>query len=106
MKTFFTSALLFVLLLTLACSSGDEMEAQALRSRSADFENNNGRSVDINHATAEELATLPGIGPGLAARIIEHRRSYGKFRKPEHLMMVRGIGDKRFRKLEAMVKAG
>jgi DNA uptake protein ComE-like DNA-binding protein len=39
---------------------------------------------------------LPGIGKGLAERIIEHRQKYGPFAKPEHLIMVRGISEHRF----------
>jgi len=45
------------------------------------------------------LEKLPGIGRGLAERIVEHREKYGPFRRPEHLIMVRGISDKRFRAL-------
>jgi DNA uptake protein ComE-like DNA-binding protein len=40
---------------------------------------------------------------GLAARIIEHRERYGTFRRPEHLIIVRGISDKRFRALRDLI---
>jgi competence protein ComEA len=59
--------------------------------------------VNINSASANELETLPGIGHGLAERIIEHRQKYGPFRRPEHLLIVRGISDKRFRALEELI---
>ena len=52
--------------------------------------------ININTASAEELEALPGIGKGLAERIIEHRHKYGPFAKPEHLIMVRGISEHRF----------
>jgi len=55
--------------------------------------------ININTASANELETLPGIGRGLAARIIEHREKHGSFRRPEHLIIVRGISDRRFRAL-------
>ena len=55
--------------------------------------------ININTASAKELEKLPGIGKGLAGRIIEHREKYGPFRRREHLIMVRGISDKRFRAL-------
>lgn len=59
--------------------------------------------ININTATANELETLPGIGKGLAARIIEHREQHGPFRRPEHLIIVRGISDKRFRGLRQLI---
>jgi len=52
--------------------------------------------ININTASAKDLEALPGIGKGLAERIIEHRRKYGPFAKPEHLIMVRGISEHRF----------
>jgi len=36
--------------------------------------------VNINTATADQLTTLPGVGPKLAARIIEYRQKSGSFR--------------------------
>lgn len=59
--------------------------------------------VNINTASAEELEKLPGIGRALAARIISYREQYGRFRRAEHLIMVRGIGDRRFRRLRPLV---
>lgn len=54
------------------------------------------KRININIASAKELEALPGIGKGLAERIIEHRQKYGPFAKPEHLIMVRGISEHRF----------
>src|SRR5471030_3136337 len=59
--------------------------------------------VNINTATAQELEKLPGIGRGFAQRIVEHREKYGSFRRPEHLIMVRGLSDKRFRALRKLI---
>jgi competence ComEA-like helix-hairpin-helix protein len=59
--------------------------------------------ININRASREELARLPGIGEGLAARIVEHRERYGAFRRTEHLLMVRGISERRFEQLRARV---
>jgi competence ComEA-like helix-hairpin-helix protein len=61
------------------------------------------RLVNINRATREELARLPGVGVGIAARIVEHRERYGAFRRAEHLLMVRGISERRFEQLRAFV---
>ena len=59
--------------------------------------------ININTASAKELEALPGIGKGLAERIIEHRQQYGRFRRAEHLIMVRGISDERFRALRHLI---
>jgi competence protein ComEA len=59
--------------------------------------------VNLNTATANELATLPGVGPAVAARIIEYREKNGAFKKIEDLMNVRGIGEKTFLKLKPLV---
>jgi comEA protein len=61
--------------------------------------------VSINEASREELERLPGIGPALAARIVEHRERHGRFRRAEHLMLVRGIGERRFLRLRPYVTA-
>lgn len=49
-------------------------------------------SLDLNSATAEQLDALPGIGPVLAARIVEHRGRHGPFRHVDELLSVPGIG--------------
>ena len=59
--------------------------------------------VNINDATREELERLPGVGPALAARIVEHRERHGRFRRAEHLLLVRGISERRFRQLRPHV---
>src|SRR2546423_15064195 len=61
------------------------------------------KRININTASADELEKLPGIGKALAARIIEHREKYGSFRTPEHLIIVRGISDKRFRAMRELI---
>ena len=59
--------------------------------------------VNINTGSLEELDTLPGIGPAIAARIIEFRTKNGPFRRAEDLMNVRGIGEKKFLKLKGRI---
>jgi competence protein ComEA len=48
--------------------------------------------INVNTATQEELEALPGIGPALAARIVEHRNQHGPFASVEALVDVSGIG--------------
>jgi competence protein ComEA len=60
--------------------------------------------VSINGASETELQKLPGVGPAMAARIIQHRKESGKFTDPEQLMDVSGIGEKKFAKMRPFVK--
>ena len=60
--------------------------------------------VSINLAPREELERLPGVGPALAARIVEHRERHGPFRRLEHLLLVRGISERRLRELRPLIK--
>ena len=62
--------------------------------------------VNLNTATAVELATLPGIGPAKAEAIIKDRATNGNYENIEDLTRVKGIGDKMVLKLkkEATVK--
>jgi competence ComEA-like helix-hairpin-helix protein len=62
-----------------------------------------GSVVNINTASPQELQRLPGVGAVIAERIIAHREQYGPFRRAEHLMMVRGVSDRKFRQLRAMI---
>lgn len=49
--------------------------------------------VSLNTATAEQLDTLPGVGPVLAQHIIDYRTQHGGFRSVDELREVNGIGD-------------
>lgn len=53
--------------------------------------------VPINRASAEELCAIKGIGPALAARIIDYRTRKGPFRSSRDLDKVPGIGDKKLK---------
>jgi len=62
--------------------------------------------VNINTASVEQLAALPGIGEKLAARIVEQRQKSGSFKSVQELMTVRGIGEKNLAKLEPQLTVG
>lgn len=53
------------------------------------------RPININTANEIELERLPGIGPVLAARIIEERETGGPFISADDLERVPGIGEKK-----------
>lgn len=53
-----------------------------------------GALIDLNTADAAELETLPGVGPELAARIVDWRSQNGRFASVDDLLQVTGIGAK------------
>jgi competence protein ComEA len=60
--------------------------------------------VDLNTATAEQLETLPRVGPSLAARIIAWRSAHGRFARVADLGRVPGIGDRTLASLTPLVR--
>ena len=61
--------------------------------------------ININTASAKELAQLKNVGPKYAVRIIEHRQKYGPFKMTEELMDVPGIGLRTFDKIKDQIIA-
>jgi len=61
-----------------------------------------GARVNLNAASAAELARLPGVGPAKAKAIVDYR-SAEPFRKPEDLRKVKGIGDKLYERLKDQI---
>jgi competence protein ComEA len=59
--------------------------------------------INLNTATANELQTLPGIGPTMAQRILTWRAQHGQFDSITQLKDVGGIGTAKFAKLEQLV---
>lgn len=62
-----------------------------------------GGVIFINSATQEELQTLPGVGPAMAARIIEHREVNGNFTSFEDLDEVSGVGPAMIEDLQDLI---
>ena len=62
--------------------------------------------MDLNTSTGKELQQLPGIGKGLAKRIVEYRTTNGPFKNVEELMKVKGIGKKTFAKMKDRLTIG
>lgn len=50
--------------------------------------------IDPNTADADTLCLLPGVGPGIAQHIVNHRNTQGPFRNPQDLERVRFVGPK------------
>lgn len=60
--------------------------------------------VSLSTATADQLDTLPGVGPVLARHIVDYRTRHGGFRSVDELRQVNGIGDRRFADLKDLVR--
>jgi competence protein ComEA len=90
-KTFRCSTVALAVLL-LAGLAGQPLEAQKGTAPAA--------KISINAAGADQLASLPGVGPATAQRIVEFRSKNGPFKRLEDLMAVQGIGEKKFAQLK------
>jgi competence ComEA-like helix-hairpin-helix protein len=60
--------------------------------------------TSLNTATLAKLQLLPGIGPKMAQRVLEYRRSHGPFTDLAQIMEVKGIGPKKFEKMRPFIK--
>lgn len=59
--------------------------------------------LNINAASAEELLTLPGIGPKLAELILKDREANGPFQDANALLRIKGIGEKKLEKISPLL---
>lgn len=59
--------------------------------------------VNLNLATSSQLEQLPGIGPVIAARILQHRDENGPFRQISDIQQVAGIGDVIYSKIKDQI---
>jgi competence protein ComEA len=62
-----------------------------------------GAKISLNTATLSQLDTLPGVGPVLAQRILDHRAKHGRFRDISELRQIEGIGEETYSKLKDLV---
>lgn len=94
-------AMYLVLPLTIVALAGacfSRVEYEPLRAEPS------GVAVNINTTTIVELENLPGIGRATAEAIIAHRTENGPFRRVEHLMLIRGISERRFIDLRPLIR--
>ena len=59
--------------------------------------------VSLSSATAEQLDTLPGIGPVTAQKIVDYRQQHGAFTSVDGLDAIPGIGPARITELQGLV---
>lgn len=83
-----------------AASGGVNSKEATNSTQSSSTSDMSSKKVNINTATQEELDTLPGIGPSIAAKIIDYREQNGKFNSIEEIKEVSGIGDAKYEKIK------
>lgn len=59
--------------------------------------------INVNSATAEQLAALPGVGEVTAKAIVDYRQMNGPFKTVDDLMEVKGIGEKKLEAIRPLV---
>lgn len=98
-----TLLILFLAILFFQLSYYKKEKSQILKAEFPQIPSEN--KLNINRASAKELEKLPKIGEELAHKIISYREKQGKFRRIEHLILVRGMSDQKFRAIAHLVKA-
>jgi competence ComEA-like helix-hairpin-helix protein len=101
---------LFILSITVAtlslasCGGGKRVtiSESEMRTTALAVENSSSRRsahqkcVNLNTATAEELASLRGIGEVIAKRVIDYRERHGPFRRREEIIIIEGFSEKKY----------
>jgi competence protein ComEA len=64
----------------------------------------NEERIDINTASVEELQRFPGVSPAIASRIVERRRKRGLFKRPQDIVIVRGMSAKLYRRIAHLIR--
>lgn len=83
-------------------SEADSIPAPVQQSESSHSVNRSQR-VDLNRGTVADFEQLPGVGPVLAKRMVDYRKSVGRFHAVEDLRAVKGIGKKKLDQLKPFV---
>ena len=78
---------------------GETIELERVSERHASYQ------IDMNLADSTQWAELPGIGKGLASRILESRKVDGPFTSHDDLMRVKGIGPKKMEQIRPYLLA-
>ncbi len=62
--------------------------------------------ININRASQQDLESLPGVGPKTAQAIISYREANGSFGRTEDLLLVKGIGPKKYDAIKGLISVG
>jgi len=101
-KVFLYISLCAAFVFSFSCARQERKLVQEKQEKEVSQQQTSSR-ININTATKDDLAKLPTIGDEMAERIIEYRNRYGRFQRVEHLLLVRGMSDKKFRTIESLI---
>jgi competence ComEA-like helix-hairpin-helix protein len=94
------AAVFLICSVLLGCTSAEPTTQQQLDAASITAN----ETININTANKDELQRIPYVGERLAKGIIEHREKHGPFRRAEHLVLLHGISDRRFREVRHLIR--
>lgn len=81
----------------------ESTDAQAVPEEPAQAEEKPAEKIDLNHADAQTLQQLPGIGPKRAEAIVRYREENGLFAATDEVMKVPGIGQELYEQIKDLV---
>ena len=85
-------------------SDGEQIRVLTAQEATLTSQSAVGKSLlNLNSATVDQLEELPGVGPALAARIVDWREANGSFKNVEELSSVSGIGEKLLENVRELV---
>ena len=64
------------------------------------------RTIDINKASVKDFEMLPGFGSYLAQQVVTFREKHGPFHRVEDLMVIKGIGFKKWKQIRPYIRIG
>ena len=99
LRTLSAVAIIAMSVCTLSSCNDSEADRSMVPEVVADSE-----AININDASKEELQRIPYVGEKLAGSIVEHRERFGAFRRPEHLLLIQGVSDMRFRQIRHLIR--
>jgi len=62
--------------------------------------------ININTASVEQLAELPGVGESTAIKIVDYREQNGGFKTIDDLLNVKGVGERKYEKMKNLITVG
>lgn len=60
--------------------------------------------INLNTASAAELMRLPYVGQTVARRIVDYRRKHGAFKRPQDIIIIKGLSAKRYREIAHLIR--